>query len=183
MTAKRDLKKRIRARQSRTGERYATARAHIIADAPSGRIPVVEMTDVSATAASVGLRSRVLVFPSVAEHVDVRAMLQRIHDVVSGTEDDPSTALLRGFFLEGQAIPPSRPPSLQTLTDARAFFARARAGIGGISESGRSLAVSVEGKRRIETVVCLLWMIGGRPTCMILRPDDIGDDPLLPRSP
>ena len=58
MTIRRDLKRRIRERQAQTGERYTTARAHVLGAAtPPGRVPdwVIELHDVSDRAQAVGI--------------------------------------------------------------------------------------------------------------------------------
>jgi hypothetical protein len=39
MTAKKDLKRRIRARQAETGESYVTARRHVLAAGPASPEP------------------------------------------------------------------------------------------------------------------------------------------------
>lgn len=60
MTAKKDLKKRIRARQRQSGERYTTALEQVKAEAPrSSRVQIVVLNEISDQARAAGLRSRV----------------------------------------------------------------------------------------------------------------------------
>src|SRR5262252_4775100 len=120
MTAKRDLKKRVRARQARTGERYTAALAHVLGPTPrAGRVPVTELADVSAAAAQAGLTGRVLIFPELAARIDVPGALRRIRAALTATQDDPATELLRGVLLLGRRPPSRAPARLASLTDAR----------------------------------------------------------------
>ncbi len=67
MTAKKDLKRRVRERQAQTGESYVTARRHVVAQAPepeSPKRPVIhvdEMHDITEAAAKLGWRCRVVI--------------------------------------------------------------------------------------------------------------------------
>jgi hypothetical protein len=160
MTAKRDLKKRVRARQARTGERYTTALQHVTADRPGGgdRVPVVELVDLSAQAAEAGLTGRIVMFPELAERIDPAAGLRRLHDVLVGTRADPAMEAFRAILLEGRdpkSVP--RPTGGLGLQGIKRFLDRARAGIGGVSDGALILALPVQGREKLETVLCLLW--------------------------
>ena len=162
MTRKRDLKKRVRERQTRTGERYTTALQEVQSRrgvGPSSREPmsVIELLDFSEQAARLGLKCEVSIFPDLAERVDGAAALERLRDVLIATADDPATEPLRAVMLRGE-WPALLVQSVFDLTsDGRRFMSRARAGIGGVSESGRMLAISIAGRQGPEMVVCLLW--------------------------
>lgn len=162
MTAKRDLKKRVRERQARTGERYTTARRHIVGE-PTGTVPVIELEDISKEAARLGFHCRVFAFPDLSRRVDRAAMLERIRNALRATVDDPATALLRGAALQGgEPAPGHLLLSHQLLTDGKRFVDRAEAGIGGVSPSGRMLALAVPGRRKAASsdlvmVLCILW--------------------------
>jgi hypothetical protein len=180
MTVKRDLKRRVRARQALTGERYTTAREQVLAEKPSSAVPVVEMVDLSAIAAELGLHGRTLMFPHLAEQVEARAALERIREVLLATAQDPGTLLFRTALLEGKPIPPPEPETddrrealvhlalmyggtlkvvrgTEMLSEAARFLTRARAGLGGVSNNGRIIAVPVQGRQQLENVVALLW--------------------------
>jgi hypothetical protein len=173
MTAKRDLKKRVRERQARTGERYTTARRHIVRE-PSGAVPVVELEDITKEAARLGFHCRVVALPDLFRRVDRNAMLERIRDALRATGDDPATALLRSAVLQGiEPALTSLRPSIQMLTDGRRFIDRAEAGIGGVSPGGRLLALAVPGRRGLTMVLCGLWSthvpgLPHRPASLIL---------------
>jgi len=160
MTAKRDLKRRVRERQARTGEHYTTALRHVLAQRPDDppAVPVLELVDLSVLAAELGLCCRAAMVPALAERVESRRVLERLRDALRATEDDPATSLLRGVALRGERPATELQASLELLTESRRFLARARAGIGGIGAQGRSLAFTVEGRSGPEMVICLLWL-------------------------
>ncbi len=99
-------------------------------------------------------------------------------------DDLVRNALLRDAsqYLRALAIrsdPTATPRAIPiALIESEAFLARARAGIGGISESGRLLAFHTPGSRGPEMVICQLWYSpiphqGVRTHSLILlRPDD-----------
>jgi hypothetical protein len=166
MTSKRDLKRRVRDRQARTGESYVTARRHVTAagqptratapDAP--RVPFVELIDLDDEAARLGIRCRAAIFPALAARVDPTRLLERLRDALLSTEGDPQTELFRAVALRGERPTSGALPwSYSQLAEARQFASRARAGIGGASKGGRMLALHVAGNRGPETVVCLIW--------------------------
>jgi hypothetical protein len=165
MTAKKDLKQRIRARQQRTGESYTSAREHVLAqrepaeppEPPRAPVPVLETIDLSAEAERLGLRCRAAMFPKVGERVDGGTVLARLRSALLASEGDESTAMLRAVLLRGERPPPLGRWSLEHIEGSRRFMARAQAGIAGASESGYSLALHVDGKQGGEVVVCTLW--------------------------
>ena len=77
MTAKRDLKRRARERQARTGESYVTARRHVVAEAPdravaaaTSTVEVVELMNLSDNAAWNGMQCSVMMSPELAQRAD-----------------------------------------------------------------------------------------------------------------
>jgi hypothetical protein len=153
MTRKRDLKKRVRERQERTGERYTTALQHVRRRAL--RVPVIELGEMTAEAAAVGIKCRVFAFPDLAEKIGCAALLRRLRDALLDTEGDPATELMRSVVMRGER-PLVAWGSPRSLIEMDRFLARARAGLGGVSESGTMLALHVAGS--VETVLCLLWL-------------------------
>src|ERR1041384_1586220 len=108
MTAKRDLKRRVRERQVRTGESYMTALRHVRNQRASARegedenegegegaVPVVEMIDVSEIAAALGIQCNVILSPMIADRIDVATVLRQLRDALAATERDPAFALMR----------------------------------------------------------------------------------------
>ena len=155
MTARRDLKKRVRERQARTGERYTTALAQVLQDRPPSGVPVVELVDVSAQAAASGLKGRVLMFPELSRRVRAERVLRRLRDVLLATRDEPTMHLFHAVLLDGERVSPKMRPNLAVFPQN--FLERARAGVGGVSPSGLMLAIPVEARRGMEMVIGLFW--------------------------
>jgi len=153
MTEKRDLKRRVRERQARTGESYVTALRHVLGQRETS-VPVVELIDVSDLAAPLGIKCRVVMAPSMVGRVEPTAMLTQLRDALLTTANDPELALMRAVVLAGER--PTKPPLL--VFDSR-FLARLRAGIGGVSEGGHTLALSVAGQSATALVVFFLRLI------------------------
>jgi hypothetical protein len=145
MTEKRDFKRRVRERQAQTGESYMTAHRHVRAQAPSGDpISVVELIDITEIATPLGYKIRVTAMPSIVERIDVAATLIKFRDVLLATTRDRSLDLMRDVVLRGApARPPLRPAWFDEL---REFLDRASAGLGGVSDGGTLVAMSVAGK-------------------------------------
>jgi hypothetical protein len=158
MTTKRDLKRRVRERQARTGESYMTALRQVRGPTPTptpGAVPVVEMIDLSEIAAALGIKCRAMVLPAVAERIDLAGALRKLCAVLTATIQDPAFNLLRSVVLHGERLT-GKPPSP---AGARRFLERVRAGVGGISESGRMLALPLDGRRGAELIVFFLWLM------------------------
>lgn len=168
MTAKRDLKKRVRERQAKTGESYTAARRHVLAakpanDAPepepaaagdsppTSPIPVDSLVDHSALATSVGLRCKILMTAKLAEALDPARVLIGLREVLLATLRDPATDLLRAVGLHGDATTASHTRA----RDPRQtnFVARLRAGFGATSSDGHALGFHLDGT----TIVCSVW--------------------------
>lgn len=174
MTEKRDLKRRVRERQARTGESYVTALRQVLGQRESS-VPVVELIDVTDIAAPLGIKCRTVMAPSMVGRVDPTAMLTRLRDALLTTLRDPDLALMRAVVVAGEQLKPELEPVLD-----RRFLARLRAGIGGISESGRVLALSTAGRAAAELVVFVLRLmplkyINRAPTLMVAPADALSE--------
>jgi diguanylate cyclase (GGDEF)-like protein len=128
----------------------------------AGAVPVVELLDISAVGAVLGIKCRTLVLPALAERVDVGAMLRQLHAALLATTRDPASQLMRAVVLYGQR-PFASPTGPQ---DSLQFLRRVRTGIGGFSESGRALSFAVAGRRGVELV-----MFVSNPKPYVLTPD------------
>jgi hypothetical protein len=145
MTAKKDLKRRVRERQAKTGESYATARARVTASTEKPpAIPVVELIDASEDAAKLGLQCDVLVSPGLAERIAPVRILERLRNALIATDDDPQTRVLRSVVLRGEAPVGSRRNQPDWWEDVRRFFARAQVGIGGFTDAGNMMALQID---------------------------------------
>jgi hypothetical protein len=156
MTAKRDLKRRVRERQARTGESY-TAALHQVRDQRPNAVPVVELVDVTEVAAALGIKCIVRLQPGLAERIDAAAVLRRLCSALMATTRDAAFELMRSVVLHGES-----PPARQDVHETWQFMERVRAGIGGISEGGTLLALTVDSSRATEIVVFRL-QVGGVP--------------------
>jgi hypothetical protein len=153
MTDRKDLKRRVRDRQSETGESYMTALRHVRGDRVQV-VPVVEMVDVSEIGAALGIKCRTLMVPGLAEQLDVSALLSQLRAALVATTRDAASELMRGIVLYGE-----RPfaPNTFRFDETLKFQRRVRAGIGGFSESGRSLSLAAAGRRGVELVIFSVW--------------------------
>ena len=177
MTAKRDLKRRVRERQGRTGESYMTALRQVLDQRPSV-VPVVEMIDLSEVGAALGIQCRVRMAPVLAGRIDAVGALRRLREALIATERDPAFDLMRRVVMHGEASV-LRPNGLDA---GRRFLARVRAGIGGISEHGRLLALVVDGRHSPEMIVFMLWLapvhyVRYRPSLVLASADGTLDGP------
>jgi len=147
MTAKKDLKKRVRSCQQQTGKRYITALERVKESTARPRVPIVELPDLSAIAAAAGLKCRAycsLSFRDLRKDGQeqaslARSVLERLVEVLRVTEPDSSTALLRNTLLHGKAPPPGA-FGLWRAGQLRSFTHRLRLGVRGISEDGQAIA-------------------------------------------
>lgn len=177
MTARRDLKRRVRERQGHTGESYMTALHHVLDQRPSA-VPVIEMIDLTEVADALGIRCRVRMAPALADRIDAVGALRRLQAALVATERDPAFDQMRRVVLHGES-PVLR---LYSRDIGRQFIARVRAGIGGISEHGRLLALMVDGRRGPEMIVFMLWLspvtyVPFRPSLILVTADGTLDGP------
>jgi hypothetical protein len=178
MTARRDLKRRVRERQGHTGEPYMTALRHVLDQRPSA-VPVIEMIDLTEVADAMGMRCRVQMSPALADRIDAVGALRRLRAALLATERDPAFDLMRRVVLHGEA-PLLRP--LNGMNIGQQFMARVRAGIGGISAHGRLLALMVNGRHAPEMIVFMLWLspvsyLPYRPMLILATADGTLDGP------
>ena len=167
MTANKHLKKRIRTRQAKTGESYVTARRHVLTAAatpsppasaePEPKRQIIELQNLTAHAATLGMRCMVFATASV---VDPHGVLAELAEILSATADDPDMEILRAVIRRGEQIPfpPPQPESWwETIED---YLRRAQAGATGVSPAGHMLAF-VHRERRV------LANVGYRPRLIL----------------
>jgi hypothetical protein len=145
MTKNRNLKRRVRERQARTGESYVTARRHVVAAAPEparSTVPVIELIDLSDRARQIGLRCWIMMWPSLAERIDPPAVLARLRDALVASADDPEARPIVQLAIAGQPPRPARKVSIDR-DELRRLLRKACAGLGGFSKDGRMLAFGV----------------------------------------
>jgi hypothetical protein len=172
MTVKKDLKRRVRERQARTGESYAAARAQVVAQAPKPAEPepvaepaaepviaVEELIDLTPQAQAIGIKCQVAMTSRLAGRIDPDRTLIKIRDALLATDEDPDTRTLRAVVLRGEhVVVPMGARAADWFGSARRFVARALAGIGGISEHGNMLAISVDGPAGSVMLIAHVWL-------------------------
>jgi len=166
MTAKKDLKKRVRSRQREIGERYTTALERVKQSRARPRLPILELPDLSALATAAGLKCRAycscafrdLRTDSQEQASLARSVLARLVQVLRVTAKEPSSALLRSALLDGKA-PPVNASGFWRAGQLRSFTQRLKLGVRGISEDGQAIAFETPdpiGGAPL-TLVAMLW--------------------------
>ena len=150
MTKKKDLKKRVRARQDETGQRYTEALSDVLAakEKPQARKPipmeVVEYADATAAAQRIGLRCRVYIHPALwkgaaESELLTELALRRIHQIA---QLDAALGMrsFRRVALEGQLFDLDN-RDMGAMLD---FYRSTCAGLRGPSLDGARLAFDLE---------------------------------------
>jgi len=144
MTDKRDLKRLIRERQAKTGESYVTARSQLLARRAQPKkepaFPVVEMTDVTEMAKSLGMKCQTAMTSSLVSSVEPKDVLARLKAALTGTKDDPQLERMRRLVFRGEDSPLPETDAASWRSELRQFITRVNAGIGGVSTSGSLVA-------------------------------------------
>jgi hypothetical protein len=173
MTDRRDLKRRVRERQARTGEAYMTALRHV-RGARGTPVPVVELVDISQIGEALGFKCPAMVVPALAERIDVGATLRQLRDALIATASDPASGLMRAMVLHGER--PSPMSMSVSYDEGVRFMRRVRAGIGGFSEGGSLLAFNVLGRHATVLVIFMLWISPRRTSLMLTSIDTLFGD-------
>lgn len=185
MTARKDFKRLVRERMARTGEPYMIAARYVSAEAGDAEIEaddgapeahepvmqVLEMIDLADIAESLSLRCRVVIQPSLAERVDPATALARLRDTLLATTMDRAFEMMRAVVLRG--LRPRIRLVAENFEDVGRFVVRAAHGIGGVSEYGHMLALTMDGKRGATNVLFSLQLTPDfvqtdRDPCLIL---------------
>jgi hypothetical protein len=177
MTAKKDLKRRIRERQQKTGESYVAARRAVLAESPPafatpslreaasvapelravtpGPIEVVEMDDFTEAAAAAGLQCTLSITHALLAEIDAAVAIARFREVLQGTGDDPALATMRTVALYGRPAPKPR-RSGRWSEELQQFVRRVQVGIGGVFDGGTMFAMQLQGRTGLVMMVCHL---------------------------
>lgn len=160
MTIKKDLKKRIRERQEKTGESYTTARMHVLNQAPAGapeapRVSEVSLQEVTPLLESLGMRGQAFLTPGFSEAL-ARPALERLREVLLATRDDPGTRRMRAVLLEGEPDSLDVGSLMREWGETRVFVRNLRLGMRGPSRSGRALSFELRTDGGPVTVVVAL---------------------------
>jgi hypothetical protein len=142
-------------------------------------VPVIELVDVSGEACRCNILCRVTMFPALLARVDATVVLTRLRDLLVATAEDPQMAVFCQVALTGRG--PKLPPRLVTQPSFDAlqrFLRRARAGLGGVSDDGMTLAFHVAGPDGLIAIQCALYWPprpeeAQGPSLMLLGIDDM----------
>jgi hypothetical protein len=157
----------------------AAARRDAGVAASGGAVPVVELVDVSGEACRANILCRVSMFPSLLARVDATVVLTRLRDLLLATAEDPPMHVFAQVALTGRG--PTQPPRLARVPNYDAvqrFLRRARAGLGGVSDDGLTLAFHVAGPDGLIAIQCgLHWPLrleqAKGPSFVLLGIDDM----------
>jgi hypothetical protein len=156
MTRKKDLKRRVRERQAKTGESYTAALAHI----RKQPIEIEELPDATPAAKAAGLDCNAVVSkPELKEE----ALFVRVREM-----------------LEALGVPLQRltpvPPAIKLAVEARRFLESVREGSRGVSKDGSLFALEWNGR---VVVGGILGVPGRKPLLALALLDDIRGMPEL----
>ena len=130
MTKKKDLKKRVRERQAKTGESYTAARAQV------RRVPIEEAPNANEDARAEGFDCTAIVSKRLRAIGDLRPLFARLREMLLALNASACGPLLRGEAL------PHRIPQPIDLLRARRFLESARSGQRGLSSDGMFFALN-----------------------------------------
>jgi hypothetical protein len=152
MTANKDLKRRIRTRQAETGESYVAARRAVLAAKPQTKPPFIvdELRDWTDLAYPLRVHCQVSA-SSALDGVDPTGVLTDLREIVCSSPDDPAMQRMRAVVLDGRHVV-LEPPDPRSRAAIQQFLVRARAGIGGIAETGTMLAFAHAGTMLLVSV-------------------------------
>jgi hypothetical protein len=166
MTFRRDLKRRIRERQKKTGESYTTARAQMIGEHGRSSL-LVELHDVTEEAKAVGFACEVRALGALCRsRKQTRQLLEQLKQILLAPIDGIE-ALKRAVLL-GEPLPART--AIDLVTHARSFLQSLRLGIRGLGAGGRIIAfdAQVDGETAVITAQ-LLPRHTGQPLLVLSR--------------
>jgi hypothetical protein len=173
MTIRRDLKRRIRERQEKTGECYTTARAHVLAT-PAPSSLVIELHDVSQQARAAGLACPVKVTPALSRSGgQIRPLLEQLRRILLGPIE--GMQLMRRVALRGEPDDPHRDGPVVVLgAYVQPFLERLQHGLRGPGPGGRVLAFDAALGGQSRTIIAQLLPRHTRDGLLVLSlfPDE-----------
>ena len=154
MTKKKDLKRRVRERQEKTGESYTAALAQL----RKRTIEIEELPDASSEARAAGLDCNAVVSKPELKQP---ALFVRVREM-----------------LEALGVPLQRltpvPPAVKLAVEGRRFLGSVRAGTRGVNKDGSLFALEWNGR---VVVGGILGVPGRKPLVMLGFLDDVPESP------
>jgi hypothetical protein len=158
MTKKKDLKRRVRERQAKTGESYTAALAQV----RGPRISAVP--EATKEAQGAGLRCKAFVSERLRQGGDLPALFLRVREMLEALGAPACGPLLRGELSPGRI-----PDAVRLGVEARRFLSEVRAGARGVSRDGRLFALEWKGAVLVGGIV----LAGRTPLICIGSLDDL----------
>ncbi|QRN94686.1 hypothetical protein JRI60_37045 [Archangium violaceum] len=157
MTLKKNLKKRVRARQEKTGESYTTARMHVLNQEQASRPKVSQesLREVTPLVDEVGLTGQAFLMPRFLESL-ARPALKRLRELLLATRDEPATQRMRAVLLNGEPDTMDFASLSREWVQTQAFLRNLRLGMRGPSRSGRLLSFELRADGMPVTIVVAL---------------------------
>ena len=185
MTKKKGLKRLVRERQAKTGERYSTALVHVRGKEKSP-IPFEECHDASSWAAREGLHCRAVVSEKLWQAEEAAGapddrfhlIFGKLRAILVASRSDPSFGDVCAALLEGKKTRVAVPNAVREVADSRRFLEQTRAGVRGFSSSGRMIAFDAP---RGEEPVTLIGVLIFAPPSPESRPPLLWLSPLEER--
>ncbi|HWN70239.1 MAG TPA: hypothetical protein VNM90_21515 [Haliangium sp.] len=166
MTFRRDLKRRIRERQEKTGERYTTARAHVLATPPAPSW-VVELHDVTEQARLAGLTCPVRVTSALQRSGELQTVLEQLRRILLGPVE--GVQVMQRVALRGQPDPwHGDGPVVIVAAHAQRFQERLQHGLRGPGPGGRVLAFDADLDGASRTIIAQLLPRHTRDSLLVL---------------
>lgn len=174
MTIKKDLKKRIRERQEKTGESYTTARMHVLNQAPSEepKVSQVSLREVTPLVGALEMKGEAFLSPGFPEAL-ARPALERLREVLLATRNEPATRRMHAVLLEGEPDTPDFGSFAREWGETRVFMRNLRLGIRGPSRSGRTFSFELRTDGGpVTVVVTLVPSLKGTPKLLLGTVED-----------
>lgn len=187
MTVKKDLKKRVRERQEKTGESYTTARMHVLKQAPAEQPKVgqVSLQEVTPLLEALEMKGQAFLSPHFPEALALPA-LERLRELLLATRDEPATQRMRAMLLDGEPDTVHFSAFAREWGETRVFVRNLRLGMRGPSRSGRTLSFELRADgEAVTVVVALVPSLKGTPKLLLgtiedyLRAEQLLDNPAV----
>lgn len=158
MTVKKDLKKRVRERQEKTGEAYTTARTHVLSQTHPGatKVSPLSLREVTPLVEGVGLKGQAFLTPHFPEAL-ARQVLEHLRELLLATRDEPAMQRMRAVLLHGEPDTMDFVSfSREWWSQTRMFVRNLRLGMRGPSQNGRVLSFELRADGGPVTMVVAL---------------------------
>jgi hypothetical protein len=166
MTKQRDLKRRIRQRMRRTGERYTAARDAVVAQ-PGRPSWFIELHDVTTEARAVGLACTVRMTSTLADEIGAERVLGQITEILRAAGEELGPMRRVALLGERNESSPIR-TAMAMLEQFRSFFDSVDRGLRGAGPGGVVLAFELRQGASARTVIAHLFASHAPDSVLVL---------------